>query len=771
MKQLIITIVLLAGTLQGIRAQEIEIRGLVRNAKDKEAVEFINIVLQTEDSVFVAGTVTDGKGQFILAGKPGNYLLAVSGLGYEKKYLPLKEAKGNLTLPDILLEEAAIALKDVTVSASNLTSTIDKKLVYPSERQVKASTNGIDLLQQLMLPKLLIDPLNNTAKLPGGGEVQYRINGVKVESQDIVALIPADIIRVEYHDNPGLRYGNAEVVLDYIVRRPETGGSIGLNLQDAFTAAWGNNYFNGRLNHKKSEFSFNYGISHRDFYKMWRDNEESFTLADGSTLQRREIGRPGHGQMSWQNINGAYSFQHDKRMLNVALRTYASSKPHMDYYGTLYNTADPSDKVEMVDRSSGSSLRPALDLYYQENLANGQTLVANLVGTYNYTDEKRIYTESRDELLLTDVNNSVIGKKYSLIGEGIYEKKMGANSLSAGMKHTQVYADNEYRNGHNYTSEMTQAETVVYADFKGKVKKFSHSLAAGLMRSYVAQSGSDDYSSYTPQARLVVQYALPGRSSIRILTGTGITMPSLADISAVDQTVDSLQIRRGNPGLKPYFRFRNELTYEIQKGIFYGNLWATYVYLPKAIMDEKFLEGGKIIQTWNNQKNWQQLASRLNLRAGPIRDIFQISAEGGVNHYISNGNTYRHTYTNLYTNIYLSATYKNFSANTGLETNYNRFYGETMDGGENIHYVMLGYKLKDLSLSAGMFNPFSDNYKQQSENRSEHASYKRSNYINETSRLITLRLTWNFSFGRKFNDIQKRLNNADNDSGVMSTGK
>ena len=32
----------------------------------------------------------------------------------------------------------------------------------------------------------------------------------------IKAIRPADIIRIEYHDNPGLRYGNAEVVLDYI---------------------------------------------------------------------------------------------------------------------------------------------------------------------------------------------------------------------------------------------------------------------------------------------------------------------------------------------------------------------------------------------------------------------------------------------------------------------------------------------------------------------------------------------------------------------------
>jgi hypothetical protein len=404
-------------------------------------------------------------------------------------------------------------------------------------------------------------------------------------------------------------------------------------------------------------------------------------------------------------------------------------------------------------------------------LGNGQTLVGNLVGTYNYTNEKRMYTESRDELLLTDVNNTVIGKKYSLIGEGIYEKKMGDNRLTTGLKHTQAYTDNEYRNGHNYMAEMTQSETVAYADYKGKKAKLGYSLAAGIMRSYFAQPGVDDYSSYTPQVRLTLHFALPGRSSLRILTGTGITMPSLSDMSAVDQAVDSLQVRRGNPNLKPYFRFRNEVTYEIQKGIVYGNLWGAYEYLPKAIMDEKFLEGGKIIQTWNNQKSWQRMASRMTVRVGPFLDIFQFSAAGGLNYYISNGNSYRHTYANWFTNIYLSATYKKFSANAGLETNYNQFYGETMTGGENAHYLMFTYKHKDLSIGAGMQNPFANSYKQESENRSQYASYKRLNYINESSRLVMVQLTWNFSFGRKFSSTEKRLDNSDNDSGIMSTGK
>ena len=71
-----------------------------------------------------------------------------------------------------------------------------------------------------MLPRIQVNPMNNEIGISGGGELQIRINGVKADINEIKALRPADIIRIEYHDNPGLRYGNAEIVLDYIVRRP-----------------------------------------------------------------------------------------------------------------------------------------------------------------------------------------------------------------------------------------------------------------------------------------------------------------------------------------------------------------------------------------------------------------------------------------------------------------------------------------------------------------------------------------------------------------------
>ena len=775
MKRILFAIMLLGCMIQGVFAQNLEIKGMVRNGRDKAPLEFANVVLQTADSVFITGTTTDGKGRFMLDKvKAGDYLLAVSSLGYETQYIALDGFNKSIDLKEILMEDAAVSLDGVTVSASNTSSRSDRKLIFPSDRQVKASTNGMDLLQQLMLPKITVNPMSNEIKVPGNGEVQLRINGVKVELDEIKALLPTDIIRIEFHDNPGLRYRNAEVVLDYIVRRPETGGNFSVDMSQGVNALWGEHRVSGKINHKKSEFGASYRIGPRDFYGMSRDNEEIFHLADGTVLHRKETGDPSHASMFMHNLNLNYSVQDpEKYLFNATFRYWNNHQPHWDYRGILSNLDNPDDYVDMVDLNSSDNQVPALDLYYQRNLKNDQTLVFNVVGTYNRTSSHRFYQESRGEELLTDINNRVSGKKYSLIGEAIYEKKLAnGNSLSGGVWHTQSFSDNEYRNGHDYETHMAQSASSIYGEFKGKVRKLDYMLGVELARLYYKQEGTDDSDQfYTFNPRFTLQYALPGQSFIRLKGYVGNLSPSLGNLNAVEQVIDSLQLQRGNPRLESYMSYLLDLNYEYQKGIFYALVNGTYEYVPNAIMDEKYQEGNKIIQTWNNQKNWQRVVGFAMFRVGPIKDILQFSFTGGVNHYISNGNTYSHRYTNWYCNMQASLTWKKFMLMYQLDTNWNWFWGETLEGGENIQILMAKYNFKNLSLGIGAFNPFSDNWKVQSENWNQYASSKKTSYIKESSRLFVVSVSYNFSFGRTYKVGQKRLNNSDSDSGVMSTGK
>ena len=122
-----IWIILLGGMVQGAFAQNLEIKGMVRDARNKEILEFANVVLQTMDSSFVAGTTTDMKGHFLLNKiKKGSYILSVSSLGFKTEYISLEGLSKNISLGEISLNDDAVSLDGVTVSASAQTSHADE---------------------------------------------------------------------------------------------------------------------------------------------------------------------------------------------------------------------------------------------------------------------------------------------------------------------------------------------------------------------------------------------------------------------------------------------------------------------------------------------------------------------------------------------------------------------------------------------------------------------------------------------------------------------
>ena len=119
-----------------------------------------------------------------------------------------------------------IELDEVTVEASAWVRKADRNLLFPNAQQIKQSKNGLQLLQKLQIPGIVINPTDNSISLTDKSELSLRINGRPVTEKEIQGISPEQIIRVEYIDNPGIRYGEAGAVLDFIIKTPTSGGSF-----------------------------------------------------------------------------------------------------------------------------------------------------------------------------------------------------------------------------------------------------------------------------------------------------------------------------------------------------------------------------------------------------------------------------------------------------------------------------------------------------------------------------------------------------------------
>ena len=105
--------------------------------------------------------------------------------------------------------EQTIELKEVEVKAARVVHKTDGLLLYPTDEQKTSSASGYSVLQQLTLPNIRIDEVSHSVTaIDNKGSVQLRINGIIVDQAEMLALDPKTISKIDFIDQPGVRYGD-----------------------------------------------------------------------------------------------------------------------------------------------------------------------------------------------------------------------------------------------------------------------------------------------------------------------------------------------------------------------------------------------------------------------------------------------------------------------------------------------------------------------------------------------------------------------------------
>lgn len=143
-------------------------------------------------------------------------------------------------------------LHEIVIEAPKVIRKADMDVYHPSRSAVDNSKNGMQLLRNLMIPSLSVnDALGSVTA--AGQSVQIRINGRVATIDQVKSLLPETIKRVEWIDNPGLRYNGASYVLNVIVTNPTVGGSLMLETKPALNQKWGYYQADAKFNVGRSQ--------------------------------------------------------------------------------------------------------------------------------------------------------------------------------------------------------------------------------------------------------------------------------------------------------------------------------------------------------------------------------------------------------------------------------------------------------------------------------------------------------------------------------------
>ena len=165
-------------------------------------IEYANVILQTKDSVYVTGCITDSLGDYTLQTPESvsNLLLKVSCIGYiGKSYNYPVPSVVTLSPDTLLLGEVVVKGKQKYIKNMNRGISV---------RVSKTPIANLPTAESAIRQMPMIDGTSEKIQVLGKGTPEIYINNRRIQSyEELKQLSASDVESVEILTNPGVKYG------------------------------------------------------------------------------------------------------------------------------------------------------------------------------------------------------------------------------------------------------------------------------------------------------------------------------------------------------------------------------------------------------------------------------------------------------------------------------------------------------------------------------------------------------------------------------------
>ena len=658
--------------------------------------------------------------------------------------------------------ENTITLNEVTVKAAKVVNKTDGMIIYPTDAQKQASNNGYSILEKLTLANLRIDNISHSiTAIDNRGGVQIRINGIVVGKSEMLALNPKDIAKIDFINNPGVRYGDGKAyVIDIVTRRNESGYTVGTDLTSALTTLQGDGMVYGKWNKGKSELSLSYDVSgYRTKGEKSRQTAD-YTLKDGRiyTIERNDVEslRKSISHDAKLTYNWADS---TATVFQASLSGAFNNAP--DNY-TVKDIVDGTRQYKATSRAKDKSYSPVLDIYFFRQLTPRQSITANAVGTYISTQTSSFYDEG------APYKYDVDGKTASLLTEVIYENRLKPFTFSTGLNYSYKHIKNDYLGDASSLTKTNNNRLYAFAEIKGMLQPFSYTLGMGASFIHYTQNGHR-YNFWTFHPKASLTYQINNSMQLSYTYQMQDKVSRIAMTSDAMVRTNSMEWTVGNPDLKPSHDMEHRLRVSYNTSRLQTFVEGYYKQCLKPNMAHyERTDDNQFIYTQINQKEIDVLDVYAYASYWLLPEKLQIAANGGIYRCFNFGYDYTHCYTSWFYASSITAYLGNFTLQ-GYVDNGNRFL-EGESKGYNGAYSVLkaSYTWRDLQLSLSWANPFKSNYKSYENELLNRNIHKHTvGYSKANGNLIFLNISWRLSRGSKHKSAEKRINLRDTDNGII----
>ena len=750
-------IMLLALLGNSMQAQN-KLYGTVEN--NGKPLPYVTVRLLETDSTFVSGVTTDTLGKYVFSNiEKGNYLVALSSIGYKPAFIQIKMSDKNLEVPLVTLETENIVLGEVVVKGSSFIRKDDHVLVIPDKQQVKHASTGYDLLYNLMIPNIEVNKRTGTVST-FGGEVSLYINGEKADYRDVQSLRPRDIENVEYYDVPTGKYANDVAAINYIVKKRQSGGYIFADGKQTIGYMAGDYNIGGKVAHGNTSYSFWGGHTMQKYKGSIVDKNETILFPDYTVYRNRET-TAGNYRNNQQYMQFKVSNVNKKHNLSAQIALVRNETPSDENYGLLDYSGHYTYSTRSTDSKQEQNLSPSLRLFGNFNIGKNQTLELTAKGSYTQNDYTRQYTENENNSL-SDVKEDL----YSFNFSANYNIKLQhQNSFGVDIRHYHNITSSTYAGDYSSWQHLWTGESMFMLNYSQRFgKHFTMILRPGLswMNYKLHTEDVRRYCSLKTSSRF--SYQFNKKQQLTLAADAGVNQPDISYMNNVDQTVDFLQIKRGNPFLDDMQVYNISLLYNGVFGklnVVGGTGYSIYTHNISPIY---YLEGDKLIGSYRSDGNIYGLGIILNISYHVTDNLRTKLAFKYLN--VQTRKNYNINLDSYSAILDINYFLKDFSINLFGKIPTEKIETTTLIVTKSpaTYGASVSWSHKGWYIEAGTENPFTRHSRYR-----EHADYGVYQYNQvQTSRIYQrtgyVKLAYTFDFGRKTsrdkNDVDRSINSA-----------
>lgn len=459
-------------------------------------------------------------------------------------------------------------LNEVVVEAQMQRTTANSTTYYPDRNSKRAAQNAIDLLNQMNIPQINVNPVSGSIQTPSGDDVAIFIDMEPATQEEKDALRPEDVKKVEYLMFPSdPRYNHEKYVINITLRHYDYGGYAKLSGTGNVLAGSGSGLAYAKMAYKRMTYDISVNDKYTDRHNTGDEQIQIFRFpgANGDVNEITRSNLLDYSRFQQNQIGASFRAKYttEKVILSNSIYFTAQNIPHSDNNGRLLFSSDLFQDGTYSNTLNSTYLYPRWRGNYYFDL--GRDFKLNVIPSlfYEHTKYKRLYS-SNDANILTDA------KENAITGELQFQLNKTFNNhhtLDINLLGIYYYDKVDYSGN---TSASPVFNQFAYGGFLGygfNKGNFYGQLVGGFAGESNKISGVRT-SSFIPLAELNVQYAFNQKNSLSVSAQYYVNA-----VSAADKTPDIIQ--------------ENELLYKV------GNVHLKNTNWTKATIDYTWLPNNK----------------------------------------------------------------------------------------------------------------------------------------------------------------------------------